>query len=190
MEKQPPTDRWDAASEVSNEEDSESNKENVEDDEVICPEQPDKALEMPIKIFNTQMTLELPRQRSNTLTACQDEIADQILNTKNAAIAKRLGDKVAWDTARLGLWHDWAHKTLFEADAHKYEQNPELRAKFFGTSPSLLVEANAYNKYWGCGLAPEDLDINHPDAYPDKNLVLWDKPLETAKRIEAKTNYM
>uniref|UniRef100_A0A915JA88 Uncharacterized protein n=1 Tax=Romanomermis culicivorax TaxID=13658 RepID=A0A915JA88_ROMCU len=39
-------------------------------------------------------------------------------------------------------------------------------AKFFGTSPSLLVEANAYDKYWGCGLAPEDPDINHPDAYP------------------------
>uniref|UniRef100_A0A915LET1 Uncharacterized protein n=1 Tax=Romanomermis culicivorax TaxID=13658 RepID=A0A915LET1_ROMCU len=31
-----------------------------------CPEQRDKAVELPIIIFNTQMMLELPRQRSNT----------------------------------------------------------------------------------------------------------------------------
>uniref|UniRef100_A0A915HGQ5 NADAR domain-containing protein n=1 Tax=Romanomermis culicivorax TaxID=13658 RepID=A0A915HGQ5_ROMCU len=93
--------------------------------------------------------------------AGQDVIADQILAAKNVAIAKRSGDKVGWDTARLGPWHHWAHKTLSEANAHKYEQNPELRVKFFGMSPTLLVEANACDKYWGCGLAPED-----PDAHP------------------------
>uniref|UniRef100_A0A915KB64 Uncharacterized protein n=1 Tax=Romanomermis culicivorax TaxID=13658 RepID=A0A915KB64_ROMCU len=31
-----------------------------------CPEQWDKVLELPISIFNTQMTSELPRQRSKT----------------------------------------------------------------------------------------------------------------------------
>uniref|UniRef100_A0A915K7V2 Uncharacterized protein n=1 Tax=Romanomermis culicivorax TaxID=13658 RepID=A0A915K7V2_ROMCU len=85
-------------------------------EESHCPEQWDKALELPITIFNTQMTLELPRQRSKTPMAGQDEIADQILKVKNVAIAERLGDKVAWDTARLEMWHDWADKTLFEAN--------------------------------------------------------------------------
>uniref|UniRef100_A0A915KRL6 Uncharacterized protein n=1 Tax=Romanomermis culicivorax TaxID=13658 RepID=A0A915KRL6_ROMCU len=31
-----------------------------------CPERWDKALELPISIFNTQMTSELPRQTSKT----------------------------------------------------------------------------------------------------------------------------
>uniref|UniRef100_A0A915K863 NADAR domain-containing protein n=1 Tax=Romanomermis culicivorax TaxID=13658 RepID=A0A915K863_ROMCU len=77
----------------------------------------------------------------------QNEAVNTILNTRNAAIAKQMGDAIAWDMAKHGPWHEWAYMTLFMANGYKYEQNPELRAMFFQTSPAQLVKANAYHLY-------------------------------------------
>uniref|UniRef100_A0A915JHS3 CCHC-type domain-containing protein n=1 Tax=Romanomermis culicivorax TaxID=13658 RepID=A0A915JHS3_ROMCU len=102
----------------------------------------------------------------------QNEAANTILNARTAAIAKRIGDAIVWDTAKHGPWREWAYRTLFAANGYKYEQNPELRAKFFQTSPAQLVEANAYDLYWGCGLSIDDPEISRPENYPgDFNFV-------------------
>uniref|UniRef100_A0A915JBA8 NADAR domain-containing protein n=1 Tax=Romanomermis culicivorax TaxID=13658 RepID=A0A915JBA8_ROMCU len=94
------------------------------------------------------------------------EAAQIILNAPNAVEAKKIGGKLPWDFTKLGTWHNFAYSTLYKANGYKYEQDSNLRRQFFNTAPALLVEANPYDLYWGCGLKRDDPSINDLRSYP------------------------
>lgn len=100
----------------------------------------------------------------------QNSMADEILRSKKAATAKKIGENVYWDNKKFGPWEKFASDILRQANELKYQQNDDLRAKLFETAPKRLVEASPYDLTWGAGMSESNLLIHNPATWKGRNL--------------------
>jgi ribA/ribD-fused uncharacterized protein len=98
-----------------------------------------------------------------------DEIKQQILQVDDPKKLKALGrkirgfDEVMWATARVDL--------MTEIVTAKFTQNADLLQKLLDTGNAILVEANNYDKFWGCGLRATDAQIKDVTKWPGQNML-------------------
>ena len=83
-----------------------------------------------------------------------DEIAQKVLNTKDAREHKALGRQVKnFDPVK---WNSVAKDIVYKGCRLKFEQNVDLMVKLLDTKGTTLVEASPYDKVWGIGMAESD----------------------------------
>ena len=95
------------------------------------------------------------------------ETAQKIMATADAAEAKRLGSSV--NGFKKDKWSKVAPDMMFESMYAKFSQNESLKSFLLSTGRNTLVEANQNDKYWGCGLALGNTDIFDPSKWKGKN---------------------
>lgn len=96
-----------------------------------------------------------------------EEIEAEILQNKDPKKLKALGRKIrnfddkAWAAVRLDI--------MTQVVTAKFEQNPDLMEKLLATGTAPIVEANAFDKFWACGLRATDAAINDPTRWKGEN---------------------
>ena len=98
-----------------------------------------------------------------------DEIKTQIMQTTDPKILKALGRKIKnYDDA---AWSDIRTDIMRAVVKAKFEQNSDLMQKLLSTEDAILVEANAFDTFWGCGLRASDFSINDPAKWRGQNIL-------------------
>lgn len=124
----------------------------------------------PIKLFNTTFSSgEQAFMWAKADTFKDDEIKAQIMQTTDPKKLKALGRKIKnYDDI---VWSDVRVDIMREVVKAKFDQNSDLMQKLLDTKDATLVEANAFDTFWGCGLRATDSAINDPTKWRGQNLL-------------------
>ena len=124
----------------------------------------------PIKVFNNTFSSgEQAFMWAKADTFEDEEIKAQIMLTTDPKKLKALGRKIKnYDDA---LWSDVRVSIMRQVVEAKFAQNPELMQKLLSTGNAILVEANAFDNFWGCGLRASDAAIKDPSKWRGQNLL-------------------
>lgn len=98
-----------------------------------------------------------------------DEIKAEIMKTNNPKKLKSLGRKIKNFDDRT--WSAIKESLMTKIVTAKFEQNLDLLEKLLSTEDAILVEANAYDKFWGCGLNTSDVVNVDPEKWKGKNIL-------------------
>lgn len=108
-----------------------------------------------------------------------DEIAQQILETRDARKQKSLGRKVrGFDPV---LWDKEKFRIVCDISFAKFDQNDGLRRKLFQTGNREIVEASPHDLIWGIGLDEATARITPVEQWPGENLL--GKALDKARDL-------
>ena len=100
---------------------------------------------------------------------CDDEIADQILQTDKPSVQKQLGRLVkGFDSAE---WEENRERIVYEASYHKFTQNPDMQRSLMNTGEKIIVEASPVDTIWGIGLSEDHPDATNPEKWKGLNLL-------------------
>lgn len=98
-----------------------------------------------------------------------DDVASQILSTRDARKQKALGRQVqGFDET---IWDARKEEIVARANIEKFRQSKSLRRELFRTGDALLVEASPLDCIWGIGLDESDAKKVSPEDWPGKNLL-------------------
>lgn len=97
------------------------------------------------------------------------EIAQQIRQTEDPRQIKALGRKVKGFDAEV--WDRHKYGIVLTGNEEKFRQNPELRERLLADKGKYIVEASPYDRVWGVGLAPDDLQVYDSDNWRGENLL-------------------
>ncbi len=98
-----------------------------------------------------------------------DEIAAQILETKEVTEIKALGRMVAgYDD---NIWNGIRQIVVYQGLMEKFTQNDELRDKLLKTGKSVLAECAVKDTIWGIGLSMRDSDRFEMAKWKGQNLL-------------------
>ena len=98
-----------------------------------------------------------------------NDIARQILKTKDPSLIKKLGRQVSgfnvpvWDNEKYGI--------IVKGNKLKFSQNEELMLTLMNTGDRILVEASPYDKVYGIGLKSDHVDALYPNRWQGENLL-------------------
>ncbi|MCI6868738.1 MAG: NADAR family protein [Lachnospiraceae bacterium] len=98
------------------------------------------------------------------------ELSEQIANTDNPALIKKLG-RSYMKSFNSDLWDKTSKQIVKRAIRAKFEQNPELLDVLLGTEELVLTECSKNDKKWGNGVAIDDEDRFCTSKWTGKNLL-------------------
>ncbi|MDJ0641537.1 MAG: NADAR family protein [Erythrobacter sp.] len=99
---------------------------------------------------------------------CGDEaILDQIMQTEDPALHKRLGSQIRRFDHEA--WDRWRFDVVTTANSAKFEQNAGAARQLRNTAPTMLVEANPRDWNWGNGLQISDPANQDPAQWRGTN---------------------
>jgi ribA/ribD-fused uncharacterized protein len=108
-------------------------------------------------------------QYEKAIRASDGEAAGRILNSVDAVEQMRIGRKI---TVTKEQWdNNIAEQVMEVALKAKFRQNVDLRKKLIETGDRLIVECNANDKLWGCGLRLQDLHAKEKSKWKGQNLL-------------------
>lgn len=96
------------------------------------------------------------------------EIANQILETDDPVIQKRLGRQVK--NFNQAIWNEHREKCIFVGNLHKFTQNASLSSYLLDTGDKELVEASPIDTTYGVGLSENDPRIKSKNMWRGMNL--------------------
>ena len=98
-----------------------------------------------------------------------EEVAAQILGTKDVAEVKRLGRAVKnYDDH---TWNGMRQIVVYEGLLEKFSQNEDLKKQLKDTKDSLLAECAVKDKIWGIGMSMIDPDRFDQGKWKGQNLL-------------------
>ena len=97
------------------------------------------------------------------------DILNQILNTDDPAVCKKLGRQVRHFDA--DKWTDCREEVVYRANLEKFRQNSDLWCVLMGTGKATLAEASPTDSIWGIGLAAGDSRVQKLSEWKGKNLL-------------------
>ena len=98
-----------------------------------------------------------------------DDIAEQILCTKDVAKIKQLGRSVK--NYNDTYWNGIRQVIVYQGLLEKFRQNKELKERLIGTDDTILAECAVNDKVWGIGLSMKDNRRFKIDEWQGKNLL-------------------
>lgn len=98
-----------------------------------------------------------------------DEIAAQILKTKDVAKIKALGRMVAGYDDKI--WNGIRQIVVYQGLMEKFTQNDELKNELLKTGKSVLAECAVKDTVWGIGLSMRDPDRFEMTKWKGQNLL-------------------
>jgi ribA/ribD-fused uncharacterized protein len=93
----------------------------------------------------------------------------KILKSKDPREQKAFGRKVK--NFNPDEWSGVARSLVTELNYQKFSQHPQWRELLILTGDSEIVEASAYDKIWGIGLAPDDPNVTDKSKWQGDNLL-------------------
>ncbi|MBX7242143.1 MAG: NADAR family protein [Bacteroidia bacterium] len=100
---------------------------------------------------------------------CDDETAEQILQTEKPSVQKQLGRLVkGFDEAE---WVYNRERIVYEGSFHKFTQNPKLQSILLETGDKLLAEASPLDNIWGIGMSEDNPEVRNPEKWTGLNLL-------------------
>ncbi len=100
---------------------------------------------------------------------CDDETAEQILQSEKPSVQKQLGRLVQGFDETEWLHH--RERIVYEGNYHKFTQNPNLKDYLLETGDKTLVEASPVDTIWGIGMSEENPDAYNPEKWKGLNLL-------------------
>lgn len=98
-----------------------------------------------------------------------EEHWEQIIHSKTAAEAKKLGRKVRnFDKA---VWEEQRCPIVIQGNILKFTQHEELKTFLLNTKDRVLVEASPPDAIWGIGMAKDHVNATNPAAWRGTNLL-------------------
>ena len=76
------------------------------------------------------------------------------VNSSSLADVKSLGRKVS--NFNEETWVSERGRIVLEGSVHKFQQNPELKAKLLATGDKIIVEASPRDRIWGIGFGEKN----------------------------------
>ena len=113
-----------------------------------------------------------------------EEVASEILSTKNPKNAKDLGRLVL--NYNDNEWAKVRYKKMLEVCLAKFSQNEDQRETLLNTENRILVEGSPYDKVWGVGLHWTDEEILDEKNWRGMNL-LGKALMQVRDRLVAET---
>lgn len=98
-----------------------------------------------------------------------EEIASQILKTKDVAEIKQLGRAV--NNYDDHVWNGMRQIVVYEGLTEKFLQNEDLKNKLKDTKDCILAECAVKDKIWGIGLSMTDPDRFNKVKWKGQNLL-------------------
>ncbi len=98
-----------------------------------------------------------------------DEILNEIMESKNPKQIKELGRKVKNFNEKV--WEQKRYSIILNGNYAKFIQNERLKEFLLGAKNRVLVEASPYDKIWGIGMSSDDEHINNPLEWKGLNLL-------------------
>lgn len=98
-----------------------------------------------------------------------DEIAKQILESKDPKEVKRLGRQVKNYDDRV--WDAVRYDAMYAACRSKFTQNEAAKKALLSYPGKTFVEASPFDKIWGIGLSECDYRATSPALWRGKNLL-------------------
>ncbi len=93
--------------------------------------------------------------------------AEQILETEDPAVQKRLGALVTPFDQQI--WDRWKVSIVYKGNKAKFSQNQGAARQLRSTGDTMLVEANVRDWIWGVGLGMNDPAITDPSQWRGTN---------------------
>lgn len=100
----------------------------------------------------------------------ENDLADQIMNTDDPAIIKKLGRTTIKNFSKE-LWDRVCYTIVKRGVRAKFMQNYDILKILLGTKNNILAEASAGDKKWGIGIAIDDEARYTVTAWSGKNLL-------------------
>lgn len=98
-----------------------------------------------------------------------EDIAEQIIATKNPKQQKALGRKVRnFDD---NVWMSKAYHIVVDGNRAKFTQNQGFRTELELTKGLTIVEASPYDRRWGIGMGAGDPGVDDPANWRGENLL-------------------
>ncbi len=98
-----------------------------------------------------------------------EEIASQILKTRDVAEIKQLGRAV--NNYDDHVWNGMRQIVVYEGLTEKFLQNEDLKNKLKDTKDCILAECAVKDKIWGIGLSMTDPDRFNKVKWKGQNLL-------------------
>ena len=90
------------------------------------------------------------------LAGNDEVVAGKILSSSSPIQCKRLGKSVKLN---LDAWKQQEIPIMLRGCTLKFQQNPKLAKFLLDTGDKQLVEANGYDKFWGAGMALDNVEL-------------------------------
>ena len=103
-----------------------------------------------------------------------------IMDTQDPREQKAIGRAIKGYSDEV--WSPIRYAKVLQGNYLKFSQNPELAQLLMSTGNKQIVEASAYDKIWGIGLAPQDDRVLDPAQWDGLNL-LGQVVMETRDRL-------
>ncbi len=100
---------------------------------------------------------------------CDNEIAEQILETDDAAYIKEFGRRVSGYDDHY--WNGVRQIIVYEGLLAKFSQNDKLQEQLKATGNTVLAECAVKDRIWGIGLSMNDPDRFDRTKWKGQNLL-------------------
>lgn len=100
---------------------------------------------------------------------CDNEIAEQIMETSDVGKIKALGRMVK--NYNDAIWNGMRQIIVYEGLLEKFRQNDSLKSKLLATDQDVLAECAVQDKIWGIGLSMQDDRRFNMDEWQGQNLL-------------------
>ena len=117
----------------------------------------------------TYSSMEQYMMHQKALCFSDEDIARQILQTKDVAEIKKLGRLVS--NYNEHIWDGVRQIVIYEGLLAKFSQNADLKDQLLATGDAILAECAVKDKVWGIGLSMTDSDRNIPENWKGRNLL-------------------
>lgn len=118
-------------------------------------------------IIYTSMEQYMMYQKANLF--CDNEIAEQIMETSDVGKIKALGRMVK--NYNDAIWNGMRQIIVYEGLLEKFRQNDSLKSKLLATDQDVLAECAVQDKIWGIGLSMQDDRRFNMDEWQGQNLL-------------------